>query len=230
MVDAFKPRPLPKSVTELADRLGAQRISGGRAKFSQNGRLRDLGQEKWMRFTARQWADARTCAFQWRARVGPFGAVVVEDALIGGTPVGAVKALGLIPLDSAAPSTEMIKGQAMRYLAELPWVPDAILSNPHLEWENLGAGRLQVTTQISDITASIALQLGKDGLPHRIEGLRPARHGKTFVERPWYGEFADFREVQGRCIPHAGKVGWIVDDCPQDVWHGTITKWSMGRD
>lgn len=218
---------MPDAVRSLAQRLGAKDMPGGRAEFLQQGKLRQIGQDKWMRFSARQWIATEKCAFRWRARVGPLGAVHVEDALIDDVPVGAVRALGFIPMDNAAPSPELLKGELMRYLAELPWAPNALLCNRALQWHVEGAAQLRVEASIGSVTASVTLHLDAQGLPRAISGIRPAQEGNSFIEREWRGEFMDYRKVGGRRIPHAGKVGWMVDDAPFDVWQGRITGWNM---
>ena len=47
------------------------------------------------------------------------------------------------------------------------------------------------------------------------------------VERPWNGQFSDYRWHQDRLIPFKGEVGWVVDGRKFTVWRGEITNWSM---
>lgn len=214
---------LPDAVRRLAERVGAKQTANGRCQLRQSGELRNIGSRKWMRFTAKQWIDPCACAFGWSARVGPLGAVHVEDALVSGKPIGTVKALGLVPVARAAPSLELLKGELMRYLAELPWAPDALLSNPLLHWEVRDSNTLGVEATLGAVTGRIALELNDQGLPHRISGLRPAQDGSVFHEREWCGAFTDWRMVEGRLIPHAGRVRWIVGRGAVYVWRGQIT-------
>ncbi|QIQ87664.1 DUF6544 family protein [Erythrobacter sp.] len=223
------PAPLPPVVAALAERLGARAGSGGRAVFRQSGTLRGLGAARWMRFTAEQWIASDAPAFRWRARVGPLGLVHVEDSLVGGETVSGARALGLVPLARAHPSRELVEGQLQRYLAELPWNPDAMLSNPALRWEEKGAGVLAVSAQAAGVEAEVELHCGEDGLPARTFALRPAREGKGYVRRGWHGAFADYREAHGRMIPHAGRVAWDYEGERFEVWRGRIEDWRPGR-
>jgi len=219
--------PLPAPVTALAERLGAREVPGGRAEFRQSGTLRALGGARWMRFTAKQWMASAATDFRWKARVGPLSLVHLEDSLVEGEPVSGTRALGLVPLGRAAPSGELVEGQLQRYLAELPWNPDALLSNRALRWEQRDALVLAVSVRLGAVRAEVEHHLGEDGLPARTFALRPASEGRTFVRRPWHGEFLDYRAVEGRLIPHAGSVAWEWESARFEVWRGRIESWRV---
>ena len=77
---------LPAAVHDLALRLGADpKINRSSVKLTQTGRIkRNIQKESWLSFTATQTISTRECAFDWRARAGPFGVVSARDALTGG--------------------------------------------------------------------------------------------------------------------------------------------------
>jgi hypothetical protein len=182
-----------------------------------------------MRFSARQSLEAAALAFCWRARVGPLGAVHVEDGLVEGSPVGRVRLFGLLPLAGAEPGAQLLKGNLQRYLAELPWNPDALLSNPALRWEAGGHRVLRVAATLSGVEGSVEFTLDGDGLPQRTFALRPAREGDTFVEREWHGEFGAYEECGGRRVPRRGRVAWTFEGERIEVWRGTVTHWALAR-
>ncbi|AOL22186.1 hypothetical protein Ga0102493_111159 [Erythrobacter litoralis] len=225
---------LPDAVTALAERLGARALTGGqesgRAVFRQSGTLRGLGAKRWMRFSGRQWMAISATGFRWRARVGPLGLIEVEDALIDGEPTGRVRALGLVPVARAGRSRELLQGQLQRYLAELAWNPDALLSNRALDWEVKDETTLAVSARIGGVEAGVVLSLGEDGLPARTFAMRQARESGGYVLRPWHGQFSDYRAVAGRMIPHAGRVAWECDGHRFEVWRGRIEDWRIAQD
>ena len=118
---------LPNEVRALALRLGADpsRVTG-HSVLRQNGEMKlSLASQRWHRFSARQTMAVTSCAFDWHARFSPFGYLSVTDALKAGRGQLDVTALGLIPLVRSAPSVALTKGEMLRYLAELPFAPDA---------------------------------------------------------------------------------------------------------
>ncbi|HVI77067.1 MAG TPA: DUF6544 family protein [Candidatus Acidoferrum sp.] len=72
----------------------------------QTGRMRQDRDTRWMSFRATEMNSAKTCAFEWKARVGLGGLLVVRDMLRGGEGRLDVRALGLIRVKSAGSPLE----------------------------------------------------------------------------------------------------------------------------
>jgi hypothetical protein len=115
----------------------------------------------------------------------------------------------------------------MRYLAELPWAPDALLGNPSLRWTVPANGRLGVEASAGKVTGRVLFTLSEDGLPVRVEGTRPRDEGGSFVSREWWGTFGDYRPVADRHVPFAAEVGWVVEGERFPVWRGRLTRWGL---
>ena len=47
-----------------------------------------------------------------------------------------IVALGFIPIARAKHTPALVRGELMRYLAEIPWAPDAILCNSAVHRQN----------------------------------------------------------------------------------------------
>lgn len=218
----------PPQVLDMAARLGA--VCDGhsrRSVFKQTGTLRTDPTGRRRKFSASQWIDSHQTAFCWRARTGPWGSIGVEDSLIDSRPVGSVLALGLIPLGKAKASPELLKGQLMRYLAELPWIPDAIVCNRELSWRVAASDQLSVSTTMDGAYGEVTFTLDSEGLPVLIDGVRPREESGRFVERPWRGQLLDFRLVQGRLIPQKARLSWELDGRQSEVWRGELASWKI---
>jgi hypothetical protein len=219
----------PAAVMELAQRLGAERRTPGfEVRLAQSGLLRSGPRSRWMNFTARQSICLDRAEFRWTARTGPFGAITVCDELREQAGEGSVRLLRYIPLVEVSKSPELTKGDLMRYLAELPWAPDAILSNDQLGWTELDSGKLRVTAACGNVEAAVTFALDGSGLISRVEAEdRPRQEGADMRERAWRGAFTDYRRVDGRSVPHAAEVGWIVDGARFSVWSGRLESWQV---
>jgi len=77
---------LPTAIAALAQRLGADaHNTSSLVNLTQTGRMKtSLEAKTWTPFTAVQSISMRGCAFDWRARMGPFGMISVQDALQDG--------------------------------------------------------------------------------------------------------------------------------------------------
>jgi hypothetical protein len=220
---------LPTAVVELAARLGAKFVCGGAdVALAQKGRMkRALGKDAWMSFSARQSIKCGSCDFAWRARFGPFGMVEVCDALERGVGRLDVTALGLIPIVRTPNTLALVRGELMRYLAEIPWTPDAILENTALRWRDDGSGGIVVGAGDGAGAAEIVFGLDHEG---RIATtFAPDRARATIdpiLPTPWRGRFTDYRLHNDRWIPFAAEVAWEIDGREDVYWQGTIASWS----
>jgi len=182
---------------------------------------------RWMDFTATQTIAADACAFDWRARAGPLGLVHVRDALSGNTGSLGVKALGIVPIAKVPESPALTRGELLRYLAEIPWVPDAIFHNAALRWNELTSDRITVSAGAGGAAATIEFTLNGDGLIESAFATdRPRWMGNAAVPTPWRGHFGDYRLHGGKLLPFGGHVAWVLHGVEMRCWEGRLTSWA----
>jgi hypothetical protein len=216
---------LPDAVYSLAMRLGVNpNCLQSSVRLTQTGRMkRKLGAEAWMAFTATQMISARACEFDWRARAGPFGVVSANDALKNGEARFDIIALGIFPIARAEHSPALIRGELMRYLAELAWAPDAILMNTALRWREDAPDRLAVSAGTGERAAEVVFSLDNEG---RIASAsapdRPRSATLPVLPTPWRGRFSDYRLHESTWLPFAGEVAWEIDAKQETYWLGPI--------
>jgi len=129
LVRSYLARSLPRGTTVP-----------GTVRVQQTGEMWKKPGARAMRFQATEEFAVERVAFSWRARfpiVGPLAMTVVDEFADGAGQLR-VSLLG-IPLQTlTGPETNV--GEAMRYLAELGWAPQAIAANRELA-SPLRAGR-----------------------------------------------------------------------------------------
>jgi len=219
---------LPAAVYDLAVRLGVKPDDDrSTVALTQTGRIkRNIETESWMAFTATQTISARACEFDWRAQAGPLGMISARDALKDDEGRFDIMALGVIPIARAEHSAALMRGELMRYLAELAWAPHAILLNTALRWRVDGPDTLAVTAGAGETASEVLLSLDTDG---RIAGAfapdRPRSATAPFLPTPWRGRFSDYRHHNGYWIPFAGEVAWEIDGKEEVYWQGHVKTW-----
>lgn len=221
---------LPGFVIDLAVRLGAEPPAAARlVRLTQTGRMKTkLDATSWMSFTASQTISTQSSAFDWRARLGPLGLISARDALADGEGRLDVMALGVIPIARTDHTAALVRGELMRYLAELAWAPDAILGNSELRWRKDGPDSLSVSAGSGETASEVLLSLDSDG---RIEGVyasnRPRSATPPNLPTPWRGRFRDYRRREGRWLPFAGEVAWQIDGKEIVYWQGRVDRWHV---
>jgi hypothetical protein len=72
-------------------------------------------------------------------------------------------AIGFIPIARAKHSSALVRGELMRYLAELAWAADAILHNSELRWRKDGPDTLSVSAGSGETASEVVLSLDSEG-------------------------------------------------------------------
>jgi len=231
----------PSGVREIALRLGADPNHAPAAvRLEQSGRLRAVGSKRWMAFTATQTISNQHCAFDWRARAGFARALSARDALSVDGGLFELGLFGVIPLRRAPGSLELLKGQSMRYLAELAWAPDALLHNADVRWREAGRDAFDVSispcTKLTravlphDDASAAQVRLTFDEQGRFVEAFasdRPRSVQAHFEPTPWRARFFDYRRHCGRWLPFAGAVAWLIDGREEVYWEGRIERWEL---
>lgn len=218
---------LPPEVMALARRLGA-RSGATIALFRQSGEMTMKLGGAATPFVAEQTAAVGEVGFVWRANF-PRLATVVVDAVVGDEARLEARLAGIVPVVRLQSCEALWRGEAMRYLAELPWNPDAILANHALRWRVVDARRLAVATGEGARIVEVTFTLDDAGNPATGEALdRPRMEGSQVTPTCWIGRFSDEREFDGRRIPTRGEVAWAVDGRECVYWRGRIESWRPG--
>ena len=223
---AAEVRPaVPQLVQKFADRAPAADRPLRTVQLRQRAAMRMTAQGRWHRLSAEETIAIREPGFVWlaRMRVAPLVWVAILDAYVDGKGLLELRLFGSLPLVRVQ-GREIDRSEAMRYLAELPWAPEAMLHNPRLGWRQIDAATVEVATETAGGPARVRLCF-EGGDVARIEALnRPRAVGSGTVPTPWYGRFDAYREIGGRRIPSRASVGWRLDDSPFEYWRGEVTR------
>lgn len=203
---------VPTIVADFALRNGAQPGAGLRAvQMNFEGEIRPRLDGRFREVQAWQVSALARPGFVWEARLpGPFPpGLRVLDALVAGEGRAEVRAAGFIVLARESGSALNLS-QACRYLAELPWMPDAIPGNPMIAWRISGPGRVEARLTTPDGTACAIFDLDAHGdIASVLVPDRPARQPDgSYAPRAMIGQFSDYGWIGGRRLPLRAEVGW----------------------
>lgn len=228
------PKRLPETLRAVVEAAGAGRGGPARAvRLTQDAELQLRPGAAFAPAPATQTFGLGAPGFVWFAGsplLPGFPKVRVIDAYVGGQGRLSARALGSLPVANAS-GPEIARAQAMRYLAELPWVPDAILGNPAIEWSEVDGGWVEASLPLEPRAATVRLRIEGGAIVEMRAEDRPAEQGPDgdYILRDWRGLFTDHAEIGGRRIPTRGEVGYIRDGEYTPYWRGTITGYEILR-
>ena len=175
--------------------------------------------ENWKPFTSIQRAITHRPGFDWDARVMMFPGIAahVHDAYVAGSGLLKVAVLGLIPVVNLPESADLSKGEFMRFCAEAAWYPTALLPSRGVVWEAIDAQSANATFTDADITVSLRIGFGANGLIDTVFASERGRLvGDTLSYAPWQGRFWNYAERSGMLVPLEAEIAWLL---PQGAKH-----------
>jgi hypothetical protein len=215
---------VPALVRRYLDRALAPGAAPSRVRVTQAGEMWLKPGGRALRFEAVEEFAVDEVAFSWRARfpIVPLLSLRVLDRYAAGEGELEARLFGLPLMRARGQATA--EGEAMRYLAELPWVPHAMAANRQLEWCELDQQTVEVATLVGLARVAVRLEFNAEGdIVGASADARPRPEGKTIVPRPWGGVFADHAVVGGIRVPRQAEVRWDLPEGSFTYWRGVVT-------
>lgn len=215
------PGPIARHLEQVLPQGGS---APQRVRMTQRGEMVRKPGGRRLEFTAVEEIAVQAVEFEWRAAFGPNPLVrmIVVDRYRGGEGSLSAKVWGLIPATRGS-GPEMDRGEAMRYLAELAWVPHAMSANPELSWRELEEGTVEVSTLVRGRAVSVQLTFDEAGHIRTVSGVRPRLAGGSAIDTRFTGSFGDYVELGGIRVPGTGEVSWELPEGPFTYWRGEVT-------
>jgi hypothetical protein len=236
--ETVDPQTIPEIVRNFADKAGVPAANPPlSAFFHQLSEMRMNPGEPWMKLHSEEAMSVRKPGFVWYAeqKRSFFVIMRVVDAFVEGRGTLNVRLLGSFPLvDMVGPGTD--EAELMRYLAELPWVPDALMHNPDLRWHQIEPNVVEVETGAGDTLVKVQFHFDEAGdIVEMHADERGRAEGPEVVKRPWRAYYSDYRKIDGefagetgyRRVPTRAEVGWILDDGYFAYWRGQIATYGL---
>lgn len=183
--------------------------------------------DQWKPFTSRQWVVTRKPGFLWDARVVMFPGIAarVEDSYIYGHGRLVAKVLGLFTVAQSQGKGEIARGEFMRYFAESPWYPTALLPSQSVRWEAVDDASANATIVDGPIRLTLLFRFNDAGLIASVHAeSRGASVGKDGVMAmlPWDCALSDYQPQDGMLIPMAGEAAWMRPEGRKVYFTGRI--------
>jgi hypothetical protein len=178
-------------------------------------------------FTSEQRVLTRRPGFDWNARMAviPGLPVLVHDAYVAGEGILHVALFGLFSLVNLRGTSDIAKGELMRFFAEAAWYPTALLPSQGVRWEKVDDRSAQGTLIDGTISLTMVFRFNEQDL---IDSVRVAARGRTVgskvIPTPWHGRFWNYDERGGMWVPLDGEVAWLLPGGAKPYWRGSITE------
>lgn len=220
--------PVPPIVRSYLRRAVSDRPAPKVVCLTQSAEIRRGPSDAWRPLTARQLIAIHEPGFVWIARmqVAPLLSARVLDCYESGNGLLEARLFGSLRLArDAGPETS--KGELMRYLAELPWAPHAMLHNPFLVWREIDPSTIEVSAESTGGRARVRLTFQNGDVVRADAEDRPRLVGGRTIPTRWVGQCFDYREIDGCRLPTRAVVSWFLESGPFDYFRCSLTAWRL---
>jgi len=227
-VETYDPReieslpPPVKRYFEVALQHGQAMVAN--VRFSQQGQFRQNEKKDiWQPFQATQFTTMRPPGFDWDARIrmAPGLDVWVRDAYALGAGSLRASVLGVVTVADLHDTVASARGELMRYLAEAPWYPTALLPSQGVRWEGIDDASARATLSDGATTVTLEFRFGTDGL---IAAVWAASRPRSATESaPWLCRVSGYEQRGGMRVPVQGEVEWELHSGAAPYFRGRMT-------
>lgn len=222
---------LPQKLRDFALRADASPDDlASSVEFTQSVEMQLKPGQAWQQLQTSQIVATGVPGFLWNARqpLGPLPKFRVIDAYIDGTGLLRVWLFGLLRIVNAA-GPGIDRAEALRYLAELPWAPDAILGNPAIAWRMIDDDWAEAALDVQGRRAVVQFRF--DAAGDVVEVHAPSRpttdDGGNATDLPWHGYFRDYRMIGPRRVPFEAEAGYVHPGGYRAYFQGCISSYSV---
>ena len=154
----------------------------------------------------------------------PGVAAHIHDAYIAGSGILKVAVLGLIPVASLPESADLSKGEFMRFCAEAPWYPTALLPSQGVVWRAVDGQSADAVFTDAGITVSLRFGFDADGLITTVFAAERGRLvGEKTTQAPWLARYSNYAVHSGMVVPLQGEVAWVLPEGIKTYYRGLMT-------
>jgi hypothetical protein len=181
-------------------------------------------EDKWSPFTATQSVTTQRPGFDWDARIqmAPGVSAFVHDSYVLGEGKLHASLLGLLTVADVGNTSQAARGELLRFFAEMPWYPTALLPSQGVRWEAIDETLARATLTDGATTVSLVFKFNAEGA---IETMRAeARNRDELTTMPWNGRFWEYAIRDGMLIPLEGEVGWEYPEGTRLYYKGKVTE------
>jgi hypothetical protein len=177
-----------------------------------NGTFRQNEGQGWMPINGQEYFTTDEPGFIWFAKIKPFPLFWIsgKDKYIEGKGNLQIKLLSLFTVaDTKGKETD--EGELLRWLAEAPWFPTALLPSKYLSWEEINSNSAKAVVEYDGLTVSAIFYFNEKGEMTQMVADRYRTMGNSYSKNKWVGYYANYIKKANMMIPQEIEALWRLN-------------------
>ncbi len=181
---------------------------------------------KWQSFSSTQHVVVNRPGFVWNARIQSVAgsSIYVHDSYIAREGALQASLFGVVDMVNIKGTKEMAEGELLRFLAETPLYPTALLPRHGISWEAIDSRSASATLTDQELRVTMTFKFNEMGVIEQVWARARAQlteHGIVYM--PWQGTFWDYQARDGMTVPLQAEVSWMAPGGAKPYYRGRLT-------
>lgn len=182
-------------------------------KLKHTGDFRQYENQKWMPIQGEEYFTTATPGFVWIGKISllPLVWVTGIDEYLEGKGTFQIKIWSIITISDAPRGKKLDESELLRWLAEAPLFPTALLPSSYLQWEPMDFDSAKAVIDHAGTKVEALFQFDNKGKIIQINADRYRLVDNSFVKGKWLGHYSNYTFVKNMMVPRDIKVSWNTE-------------------
>ncbi|MFC0876645.1 DUF6920 family protein [Saccharicrinis sp. FJH2] len=174
------------------------------ARLIHDGEFRVNPNQKWSKIKGEEYFTIEPPGFVWRGKVPFMSATDLFINKQGNLQIRLFQTIRIINKKDE----KINQGELLRWLAEAPWYPTALLPSKNLSWEKVNDSECKIIFTSEGIDVDARVHINSKG---EITKLQAKRFNNDTLNN-WTGVYKNYQKVNGMLIPISCEVSWNLEE------------------
>ena len=178
-------------------------------KLKHGGTFRQSQGQGWIPMVGQEYFTTENPGFVWIGKMKPYPLLWIDgkDEFIDGKGNFQIKLLSLFTVADTK-GKESDESELLRWLAETPWFPTALLPSKYLHWESVNSSSAKAVVEYGKIKSKVVFSFNEQGQIIKLNADRYRTVNNTFSKDKWVGYYRDYTKVNDVMIPKEIEAAW----------------------
>ena len=182
-------------------------------KLKHTGDFRQDENQKWMPIEGEEYFTTETPGFIWIGKISllPLVWITGIDKYLEGKGAFQIKLLSIFTIADAPRGKELDESELMRWLAEAPLFPTALLPSNYLHWKPVDSDSANAVIDYAGGKVEALFHFDKKGKIVQMTADRYRAVDNSFVKEKWHGLYSNYATTKNLTVPWDIEVSWNTE-------------------
>lgn len=182
-------------------------------KPKHTGKFRQAENQKWMPIKGEEYFTTERPGFIWIGKISllPLVWIAGIDKYLEEKGTFQIKIMSILTIADASRGKELDESELMRWLAEAPLFPTALLPSSYLHWEPVNSDSAKAIIDYAGANVDVLFHFNKKGEIVQMNADRYRAVDNSFVNENWVAHYSEYAHAKNMMVPWDIEVSWNTE-------------------